>query len=116
MYMIEGSISIRQTVSPDATKVAIINTPTGISPYRYDLVIVTIDGTVLKRVEASTFQFSRAAFAGSTTVLANQVFADRYEVTEVDLTNWSARNAVTVEHSQNALRGLEHIQITGMPD
>jgi hypothetical protein len=110
LYMIEDSYSVRQTVSPDGSKVALINTRTGRN-YRYDLVIATIDGTVLKRVEASTFQFSRAAFAGPNTVLANQLFKDRYEVTMVDLADYSVRIVAIVDHSENALRNLEHIQI-----
>jgi len=110
LYMIEDSYSVRQMVSPDGSKVALINTRTGRS-YRYDLVIATIDGTVLKRVEASTFQFSRAAFAGPNTLLANQLFKDRYEVTMVDLADYSVRIAATADHSENALRNLEHIQI-----
>jgi hypothetical protein len=116
LYVIDGGLSIRQAVSPDGTKVAFLNTWTQIGPYHYDLVIATTEGTVLKRVEASTLQFSRAAFVGSTTVLANQLFDDRYEVTLVDMENDPTRKAATVEHSQDALRHLDRIQLTGMPD
>jgi hypothetical protein len=116
LYLIDKGDSSRQAVSPDGTKVAFINTWTNISPYRYDLVIATMEGAVLKRVDASTFTFSRPAFVGSTTVLANQLFKDRYEVTMVDLANNSVGIATTVDHSENALPDLEHIQITGVPN
>jgi hypothetical protein len=116
LYVIDGGLSIIQTVSPDGTKVAILNTWTGIGHYRYDLVIATIEGAVLKRVDASTLQFSRAAFVGSTTVVANQLFDDRYEVTMVDIASNSTSKAATVEHSRDAVRDLDRIQITGISD
>jgi hypothetical protein len=89
LYKIEG-FSILATTSEDGTRVAFLNQRFTAGISRYNLVVATSDGAILKYIDATTWSFSLPAFVGMT-VLANQIFEDRYETTLADLASAATR-------------------------
>jgi hypothetical protein len=120
-YVMER-ISTLPVMSEDGAYVAFLNgrSPAGENSYRYNLVIARIDGTVEKYLESTTpgsprrafypshafWGFSRPAFVGRS-VLANQLFDDRYETTLVDLKSNSTEQISILYHTPSALGVLE---------
>ena len=111
LYEIEG-FSTFPAISENGARVAFLNTKTG-GQYRYNLAVVGFDGVLQKYVEATTSGFSRPAFVG-TTVLANEIFKDRYETTLVDLSDNSIRREAVFGDTASALAVLEHLDINVM--
>jgi hypothetical protein len=109
LYRIEG-FSVLPAASEDGARVAFLNQRRVAGVSRYNLAIATSDGTVLKYVDAATEAFSRPTFVG-TTVLANQIFGDRYETTLVDLANNSIRQEAIFYHTSSSLGALKHVEI-----
>jgi len=109
LYKIDG-FSTLPTVSGDGARVVFLNRRITAGRDRYNLAIATLDGTVQKYVEATTTRFSRPAFAESS-VLANQLFEDRYETTLVDLSNNLTRRAAVLNDASSALAALERVEI-----
>jgi hypothetical protein len=110
LYRIEG-FSLLPASSEDGARVAFLNQRRVAGVSRYNLVIAATDGTVLKYINATSDGFSRPAFVGKT-VLANQIFGNRYETTLVDLENNSVRQEMIFDHTSNALGALEHVELT----
>jgi len=108
LYVIDG-FSTLPTVSADGTKVAFLNRRLIAGLERYNLVIATINGEIQRYIEASTKGFSRPAFVGHS-VLANQLFDDRYETTLIDQDN-SARQIAMFDVEQSALEVMERVEI-----
>jgi hypothetical protein len=106
---IDGT-STEPTTSEDGTRIAFVNRRLTAGRSRYNLVVSTFDGVPLKYVDATSNGYSRPAFVG-TTVLANQIFEDRYETTLVDLANSSTRQEAIFNHTSRALDALEHFEI-----
>jgi hypothetical protein len=109
LYAIDG-FSTLPTTSEDGVSVAFLNRRLTAGLDRYNLVVVKIDGTIQKYVDSTTTGFSRPAFVGSS-VLANQLFEDRYETTLVDLSNNSTRQIAVFDHTPSALESLERVEI-----
>jgi hypothetical protein len=111
LYVI-GGYSTLPAISQDASHVAFINgrKSFGQGRIRYNLVVAKVDGTVKTYLQATTAEFSRPAFVG-TTVLANQLFDDRYETTLVDMRDYSARQIATLHHTPSALNALDHKEL-----
>jgi hypothetical protein len=117
-YVIDGRSSLPAT-SANGAAVAFINGRMAAGRYKYNLVVAGVDGTIQKYVDttakpgsprAAYVGFSRPAFAGSS-VLANQLFENRYETTLVDLVDNSVRQAAVFEYSPNALQSLRRLEI-----
>jgi hypothetical protein len=110
LYEIDG-FSTLPTTSEDGTRVAFLNRRVTAGSSRYNLAVATFDGALLKYVDATSNRFSRPVFVG-TTVLANQIFEDRYETTLVDLANNLTRREAVFNHTSRALEALEHLEIS----
>jgi hypothetical protein len=110
LYKIDG-FSILAATSEDGTRVAFLNRRIIAGLSRYNLVVAKFDGAVLKYIDATSKGFSRPALVG-TTVLANQIFEDRYETTLIDLADNSIRQEALFNHSSRALEALEHFEIS----
>ena len=109
-YKIDG-FSSSATTSQDGARIAFLNRRITGGLSRYNLVVATSDGAILQYVDATTLGFSFPAFVGTTTVLANQIFEDRYETTVVDLDRDGSRQEATFYHTKGALRAQERIDI-----
>jgi hypothetical protein len=116
-YAIDGHSTLLAT-SADGATVAFVNTGKE-GRYRFNLVVSASGGTILKYVYTTAnpgsarpayIGFSRPAFAGSS-VLANQLFENRYETTLVDLADGSVRQIGVFEHTPDALESLKRLEI-----
>ena len=110
LYEIDGFTTL-PTTSEDGTRIAFVNQRITAGRSRYNLAVATFDGAPLTYVDATSNGFSRPAFVGAT-VLANQIFEDRYETTLVDLANNSTRQEAVFSHTSRALDALEHFEIS----
>jgi hypothetical protein len=106
---IDGFSTLPAT-SDDSPRLAFLNRRITAGRDRYNLVVATFDGAVQKYIDATSNGFSRPAFVGAT-VLANQIFDDRYETTLVDLATNATRQEATFHHAPRALEALEHLEI-----
>jgi len=110
LYVIDGYSTLPAT-SADGAAVAFVNGRMTAGRYQYNLVVAKLDGTIQKYVGATTARgFSRPAFVGNS-VLANELFENRYETTLVDLTDNSVRQAGVFEYTPEALQSLRRLEI-----
>lgn len=108
-FQIDGYSTLPRT-SEDGSRVAFLNRRIGTDGSRYNLAVCTIEGKPLNYVDATSQSFSRPTFVGAT-VLANQIFEDRYETTLVDLANNATHRLATFNHGPRELAALAHIAI-----
>jgi len=122
LYVIDGRSSLPAT-SANGAAVAFINGRMAAGRYQYNLVVAGVDGTIQKYVDTTAnpgssrpayVGFSRPAFVGSS-VLANQLFENRYETTLVDLVDNSVREVAVLEDTPSALESLKRVEI-GIPE
>jgi hypothetical protein len=105
-----GGYSTFPSTSTDGAYVAFLNRRASAGQSRYNLVIATHAGAVMRYIEASGTNFSRAAFVGET-VLASELFEDRYVVREFEMRGEVSRVVLELNHSLRSLRGLERMSV-----
>jgi hypothetical protein len=106
-----GGYSIQASISQDSKYAAVLNTEAGKFRYRFDVVLVQMDGTIERRFNLEGLDFSSGVFVGKT-LLFNELFEDRYELKLFDYTKNSLQTVMSIEHAPEKLQQLERIQLT----
>ncbi len=109
LFTIPG-LSTKPEVSADGKRIAFLNTNRNVGQYRYNMILATIDGTVLRTTPVEGFALSTAAFVGDT-VLFNELFDDRYRISYVDST-MNRTETFSINHSPEYLQTLERIALS----
>lgn len=105
-----GDYSVKPSVSADGQWIAFLNQYRAAGRNPYHLAIGRLQGTVQLSIAPSGISFSRPAFVENT-VLANELFDDRYEVSLFDSSNGSSQVIAVLDHSFRSLTNLERIEI-----
>ncbi|MCZ8036335.1 MAG: hypothetical protein O9288_16445 [Novosphingobium sp.] len=83
-HLVVSGYSVGVALSSDGSKVALRNTARSGNPWRYNVIIASLDGTEDREMKVEGFAFSAGAFVGDT-FLVNELFDDRYQVRALNI-------------------------------
>lgn len=102
--------SVGPMISSDGKRVAFRNTNRQGNPWRYNLVVSDVSGTVEAGFAVQGNAFSSSAFVGNF-LFVNEVFADHYRFVRIDLPSERV-SGYRVEHSPEYLKTVEPINLS----
>jgi len=108
-FVIPG-YSVGVTLSGDGTRVALKNTARRGNPWRYNVIMADLDGTVDREIDVEGYAFSSGAFVGET-YLVNELFDDRYRVRAMSIST-NQRHDLQFEFSLGKPLELQRINLS----
>lgn len=105
-----GGYSINAAISANADLAVVQNSESGKGRYEFDLVVVSLNGTIQRRIRSQGLGFSPGAFVEGS-ILLNELFEDRYSVKRIKSPQGPIDEVLSVRNSAAELARFEKIRL-----
>jgi hypothetical protein len=106
-----GGYSTNASIAADGRHVAFLNRRRTSGETRFNLVIASGTGAVIRYIDARGFGFSRPVFVDET-IMANELLQDHYEVRQFSASGQESESAIQIKLAVDSLKSLPRVRLS----